>query len=324
MTTAPIKVLLHNDDTAAMAAAVRAALPDCAIAECNDFASLPAMIDGFRPDAVYTVRFTSAEPYPRDALFFEQGPRWVANGGAGTDHFGQWDPARVTVTNAAGVAADMIAEYVMGAFLHFTLDVPGLCADQASHTWNAARTVRPLRGATLLVVGLGHSGRAIAARAKAFGMRVIGTRARPLAMDGIDAVFGADALADLMPQADFVAVSTPLTPATRGLIDSAVLAAAKPGVILADVSRGGVIVPDALLAALRDGPVAAAALDVFDREPLPTDSPFWDLPNVLVSPHCSAVHDGWGADSFALFLENLKGWVAGKPLFNVVDPTRGY
>jgi phosphoglycerate dehydrogenase-like enzyme len=100
------------------------------------FHDLPEVMAETAPDALYTVRFDPG-PYPRDALFYKNGPRWVANGGVGIDHFGTWDPASVTVTNAAGVAADMMAEYILGGFLHFTLDIPGLLADKAARHWDS-------------------------------------------------------------------------------------------------------------------------------------------------------------------------------------------
>jgi phosphoglycerate dehydrogenase-like enzyme len=245
---------------------------------CAEFDALPEVLAEVKPHALYTVRFRPG-PYPRDAIFAEGGPRWVANGGVGIDHFGNWDPTRVTVTNAAGVAADMMAEYVLGGFLHFTLDIPGLLADKAAMRWDVTRTVRPLAGQTLLIVGLGHTGRSLAARAKALGMNVIGTRARPCEMENVDEVAAASDLHALLPRADFIAVCTPLTPATRGLIGVAELALVKPGAILADVSRGGVVDqtdPDALTR----GALGAAILDVFETEPLPAESPLWDAGTV--------------------------------------------
>lgn len=317
------RIILHNDDTAPLARMLRDAWPEARFRECNSYDALPDMIASYRPEAVYTVRFAGTTGYPRDALFAEEGPAWVANGGAGTDHFGQWDPARTIVTNAAGVAADMMAEYIMGGFLHFTLDVPGLQRDQAARTWRP-RTVRPLAGQTLLIIGLGHTGRALAARAQAFGMTVLGTRARVRPTENVDEVHAAGDLAQVLPRADFIAIATPLIPATRGLIGRSEIAAMKPGVILADVSRGGVVDQTALHDALARGHVAGAALDVFETEPLPPESPFWALDNVILSPHCSSVFAGWGAASFALFLDNLGRRMRGESLINIVDPARGY
>ena len=319
----PTKVLLHNDRTHDLADKLKERFPTIEIGECNTHENLPDVIATFEPDVVYAIRFAGSDGYPGAAFFAENGPRWIANGGAGTDHLGTWDPKRTTVTNAAGVAADMMAEYVLGCFLHFSLDVPGLQADKAARIWRP-RFVTPLRGKTILIVGLGHTGRSIAAHAKAFGMTVLGTRMRPTKMDNIDQVYPSDQLLDVLPQADFVAVSTPLTDQTRGLIGQNEIDAMKSGVILADVSRGGVIDQSPLLSALQSGKIAGAGLDVFETEPLPSDNPFWDLNNIILSPHCSAVHDQWEQDSFNLFLDNLQNWENGDPLFNIVDPNRGY
>ncbi|MFK7837370.1 MAG: D-2-hydroxyacid dehydrogenase [Sulfitobacter sp.] len=321
--TQAVRVLIHTDDTAPFAKGLRARFPDVDVAECTTYADLPSMVARFCPEVVYTVRFAGTPGYPRAALFQEGGPRWIANGGAGTDHFGFWDPAHCTVTNAAGVAADVMAEYVIGGFLHFTLDVPGLQEDKAARRWQARR-VDHLKGKTLLIIGLGHTGRAIAARAQAFGMKVIGTRATPQPMEHVDEVHSAAALLELVPQADFIAVCTPLTPGTRGALGRVEFTAMKRGVYVADVSRGGVVDQSALFEALTDGTVAGAALDVFETEPLPLDSPFWTLPNVLISPHCSSVYEGWAEASFELFLSNLERWIAGETLLNIVDPQRGY
>ncbi len=317
------RILLHNDETDDLADTLRAAMPGATVATCNDYKGLPAQIAAFRPDILYSVRFAGTVGFPRDAIFGPDGPGWVANAGVGTDHFGQWNTARVTVTNAAGVAADMMAEYILGGFLHFTLDVPGLAADQSNRVW-APRTVRPLKGKTLLIIGLGHTGKALASRAKAFGMTVLGTRARPEPVADVDEVYPAGDLPALLPRADAIAVCVPLIPQTRGLLGPSAFAAMKRGVLLADVSRGGVVDGAALSTALRDGTVGGAALDVFETEPLPQDAPLWTAPNTLISPHCSSVYEGWRQASFDLFLDNLRRWRGGHPLRNVVDPVRGY
>ncbi|WP_299286214.1 D-2-hydroxyacid dehydrogenase [uncultured Tateyamaria sp.] len=321
--TEPIRVVLHTDASDGLVERLIAASPQAQVRVCDSYDALPEMLTEFAPQVVYTVRFNGTPGFPRAALFGPDGPQWIANGGVGTDHFGQWDAQVTTVTNAAGVAADMMAEYVMGGFLHFMLDVPGLQADKGARVW-AARTVRPLKGKTLLIVGLGHTGKAIAQLAKAFGIHVIGTRATPRDTDNVDEVHGADALNSLLERADFIAISTPLTAQTRGLIGVTQIGAMKRGVVLADVSRGGVVDQTALAQALAEGHVAAAALDVFEVEPLPESSPLWGLDNVLISPHCASVHDGWEDVSFDLFLDNLARWSAGEALVNVVDPIRGY
>lgn len=317
------RIVLHNDNTDMLAEWLCDSYPQANFRTCNSYKDLPALLKDYRPEVVYSVRFAGTPGFPRDALFGPDGPDWLANGGAGTDHYGMWDPAATKVTNAAGVAADMMAEYIFGCFLHFTLDVPGFQKDKSARVWNI-RTVSPLSGKTLLIIGLGHTGRAVAKRAKAFGMQVVGTRARPKATDHVDEVHKAADLPDLLPRADFVAVSTPLIPSTRGLIGTEEIAAMKPGVTLADVSRGGVVDHVALQSALEAGHVASAALDVFETEPLPESSPLWALENVIISPHCSSVHADWERASFTLFIDNLGRWMNGEPLVNLVDPARGY
>ncbi|WP_299779532.1 D-2-hydroxyacid dehydrogenase [uncultured Roseobacter sp.] len=317
------RIILHNDSTTDMEQQLLDRFPDADFRVCNSYDGLPSLIDDYRPHVLYSVRFAGTPGFPRAALFGPQGPAWIAVGGSGTDHLGQWDMARTTVTNSAGVAANMMAEYVFGGFLHFTLNVMGLQRDKAAKAWNA-RKVAPLSGKTLLIAGLGHTGRAIAKRAKAFGMYVLGTRANPRVMENVDEVHPADDLAILLPRADFVAIATPLTPETRGLIGRHEVAALKSGVVIADVSRGGVVDQSALLDALKAGQIAGAALDVFEVEPLPADNELWTLDNVIISPHCSSVYAGWEKASFNLFLGNLASWKAGEDLVNIVNPARGY
>ena len=322
MTRTP-RILLHNAATARHAGRLRSAFPQCDIAECTTYEDLPDLIREFRPDVVFSIRFAGSRGFPRDALLAPDGPGWIANGGAGTDHLAPWDPTSTTITNAAGVAADMMAEYVLGGFLHFTLDIEGLCQDKAGRVWRA-RNMVPLKGKTLLIVGLGHTGRALAKRAKAFGMHVVGLRSRPQPTDCVDIVGGPGDLPDVLGDADCIAVCAPLTPATRGMLGPAEIAALAPGVLFADVSRGGIVDQAALADALVSGQVAGAALDVFETEPLPPDSPLWGIDNLVISPHCSSVHEGWEDACFDLFLDNLDRWIAGNPLRNVVDPERGY
>lgn len=318
------RVILHNDVTGPIAARLRQAMPEAAIAECNDYDSLAPMLAEFAPDAVFSVKFGGNQGFPTAALTGPGGPGWISVGGSGCDHLGRWEASRTTVTNSAGVAAHMMAEFALGGMLHFTLDIPGLARDKAARHWEPARLMTPLRGKTLLIVGLGQTGRAVAARARTFGMHVIGTRARPAPMENVDEVHPAAALPSLWPRADAIVVSVPLLPATRGLIGERDFAAMKRSALLVDVSRGGVIDGAALLAALQSGRIAGAALDVFETEPLPEDSPFWALDNLILSPHASGVYEGWDMDSFEMFLENLARWRRGEPLKNVVDPDRGY
>lgn len=316
-------VLLHTDAAAAALEIVRTAHPDLALHICDTYAGLPAALADTGADVVYSVRFAGSAGFPRDALVDGPTVRWVSVGGSGIDHLAPWDPARVTVTNAAGVAADMMAEYVLGAMLSFSLDLRGFARTQQERRWSRGQ-VRPLAGHTLLIVGLGHTGRALARRAKAMGMTVLGLRARPVRMENVDETYGVDALSDLLPRADFVTVCVPLLSSTRGLLDQNAFAAMKWGAVLVDVSRGGVVDEAALVSALGGGRIAGAALDVFATEPLPADHPFWGMENVILTPHCSSVFEGADLKAVAMFAENLGRYRRGQALENLVDPERGY
>jgi phosphoglycerate dehydrogenase-like enzyme len=316
-------VLLHTDDPAPAVEIVSAAHPDLRIETCDSYAALPARIAETGAEVVFSVRFAGTPGFPRAALV-EQGPvSWVSVGGSGTDHLAPWDPARVTVTNAAGVAADMMAEYALGAMLAFSLDLRGFARAQAERRWTPGR-VSPIAGKMLLILGLGHTGRATARRAQAMGLTVLGVRARPQPTEHVDETHGMDALPTLWGRADFILCCTPLLPSTRGLVDAAAFVAMKPGAVLIDVSRGGVVDEAALIDALQIGRLGGAALDVFATEPLPLDNPLWGFENVIVTPHCSSVYEGWERKSAALFAENLARWRRGAALTNVVDPARGY
>jgi phosphoglycerate dehydrogenase-like enzyme len=140
----------------------------------------------------------------------------------------------------------------------------------------------------------------------------------------VDEVFAANRLHEALGAGDYVVVSAPLLADTRHLIDARAIDAMKPGACLVDVSRGGVVDQSALIDGLRSRQLGGAVLDVFEREPLPADSPLWDLPDVIITPHCSSVYDGWERHAAQMFCDNLERWGNGRPLSNVVDPVRGY
>jgi phosphoglycerate dehydrogenase-like enzyme len=316
-------VIIHNDDADPLAEIVRRDHPDIAVHTCTDFDGLADLIARTQAEVVYGIRFRPG-PYPREAVVENAHVRWLSVGGSGTDHLGDWDPAHVTVTNSAGSAADMMAEYTIGAMLAFALDWRRFQRAQARREWLGSARVRPIEGATLLIVGLGQTGQATAQRAKALGLTVLGVRARPQDTPHVDEVHATDALADLVPRADYVLVCVPRLPSTIGMLDATVFSAMKPGAVLIDVSRGGVCEEAALIHALHHGPLAGAALDVFATEPLPADSPFWEMENVILTPHCSSVYEGWPIRSVTMFSENLRRYRRGEPLQNIVDPSRGY
>ena len=273
--------------------------------------------------------------------------RWQQLTSAGIDHLSANPPWKrgITLTNARGVYAVPIAQYVLGAILRIAERMDVRREAQVRHHWpsaaeEAAYTGRMLHEQTLLIVGYGGIGREVARLAKPFGLRILAVKNRPDVRvdrsyrvpgtgdpEGLlpDRLEGLDALDDLLPEADFVVLTVPLTAESRGLLNAPRIAALGPrGAWLINVSRGPLTDEEALAAALRERRIGGAALDVFGREPLPADSPFWDLPNTIVTAHVS------GADLTApgtladLFSENLSRFAAGQPLLNVVDPDRHY
>lgn len=291
---------------------------------CDSYAALPAVLQESGAEVVYSVRFDGTPRYPRQALLECPTVKWISVGGSGTDHLRPWDPQRITITNAAGVASAMMSEYALGAMLSFSLGLRGFHRLQQERRWDAGARVEPIEGKTLLLVGLGKTAQAMAPRAKALGLKVLGVRANPRPMENVDEVHPPSALPHLWPRADFILCAVPLTEATRGLIDEKAFAAMKPSAVLIDVSRGRVVEEKALLAALEQKKIKGAALDVFATEPLPSDHPLWSFENVILTPHCSSVYDGWYRASIERFSANLTRYRQGLPLENVVDPTRGY
>ena len=251
------------------------------------------------------------------------------------------------ITNARGVFSRPIAEYVLMMILAVSRRLPQLLELQRERTW------QPLEGAelsdvTVGIVGLGSIGRAVATLATAFGCRGIATRRRSeagaaAAPDGeppqdearpgagstgeglvLDQVLGPDGLTAVLAESDFVVLAAPLTPTTEGLIDGPALEAMKPGAWLINVARGRLVDERALLRALREGHIGGAILDTFRDEPLPPSSPFYDMDNVIVTPHTSWSSGRVLDRSVELFCANLRRYAAGQPLVNVVDPAAGY
>lgn len=323
MTTSPT-VIIHSDDPDAALAMVREAHADLAVHACRRHEALPDLIAQTKAEVVYSVRFKGAVPFPRAAMAESDFVKWVSVGGSGTDHLRPWDRARVTVTNAAGVAADMMAEYVLGTLLSISLDLRGFAAKQRARQWDNAGRVAPIAGKTALILGLGKTGTAVAKRLKAMGMTVLGVRANPKPMADADEVLGMAALPSLWSRADVVVCCVPLLDSTRGLVGAEAFAAMKPEAALIDISRGGIVDEPALVAALDAGRLKGVVRDVFAAEPLPEDHPLWTYDNVIVTPHCSAVYQGWDVNSARMFAENLARYRKGEPLANVVDPVRGY
>jgi phosphoglycerate dehydrogenase-like enzyme len=260
--------------------------------------------------------------------------RWVhsATAGIGAMLYPEMIASDVTITNSAGVHAPAIAETVIAMVLYFARGLDIAVSGQQRSEWRAQvfeRTVGPARevgGATLGVIGLGGIGQEVAWRARGLGMRVVGLRRRQgISPEGVELLSGDDALDRLLGQSDYVVISVPATPATRGLIGRRELNAMKPQSVLINVARGEIIADDDALAdVLRSGHLRGAALDVFREEPLPADSALWTTPNLLVTPHVSGTTDRFWSRETTLIVDNVGRYLAGEPLHNVVDKKQGY
>jgi len=322
MTHNPV-VMLHTDKPEESLSLFKEYHPDLSVHTCNTYEHLPSMVESTQSEVIYSVRFAGTPNYPRQALLNSSSVKWISVGGSGTDHLHPWCPDSITVTNAAGVAANMMAEYVLGTVLSFTLNLRDFQIDQQQHQWRAG-SVQPIEGSTVLIIGLGHTGRAVAKRCRAMGMTVLGTRARVQATEHVHEVHGIDDLQHLLPLADVVVCCVPLLPTTEHLLSKQEFALLKPSALLVDVSRGGVIDQSAMIDALLSHKIKGAALDVFATEPLPNENPLWDMPNVIITPHCSSVYEGWALKSVEMFSDNMTRYLKGEPLSNIVNPVRGY
>jgi len=233
----------------------------------------------------------------------------------------------IVVTNAAGVHATPLAEFVLFAMLYFAKQLPRVLAYQRGHHWEPF-AVRNICGSTLGLVGLGAVGREIARLGRAIGMRVVAIRRSSgfLSGDvpGVEAVYSPDRLRDLLAESDYVTLILPHTRQTAGLLGKTELAAMKPGAVLINIARGAIVDEAALIEVLRSGHLGGAALDVFAKEPLAAESPLWDMPNVLITPHTISTAEDENELVVDLFCDNLRRFLAGEPLRNVFERVRGY
>jgi len=267
----------------------------------------------------YTYRF------PHELLGRVKCLRWIQGTGAGADQFMPFEdlPSGILVTNAAGINEDMMADFTIALVLALQLNLKRYIDQQRARQWKRVQA-EELIGKTLAVIGLGRIGKGVARRARAMGMRVIGTSRLGAPVADADAVFPAEHLHAVLEQADFVALTVPLTPATVHVIDQKALEAMRPAAYLINVSRGRVVDEKALVEALRSGRIAGAALDVFEEEPLPADSPLWGFENVILTPHVGGDLKGFTDRSARLFCENIGRYLDGEALINQVDLVRGY
>jgi glyoxylate/hydroxypyruvate reductase A len=259
---------------------------------------------------------------PRALLAGARRLRWVQCMGAGVERLLVPElPAHVRITRVAGIFGPWMAEYTLAWCLWTTQRMEGFRASQRARRWAPVDPV-PLRGHTLCVVGLGDIGRSIARAARALGLQTIGVTRSGRGPREALRVYRTTALRAALTRADFVVLTLPLSDETRGLVGAAELAAMKPTAWLLNLARGPIVDEAALLAALRARRIGGAVLDVFDTEPLPADHPFWGLDNVVVTPHISG--PSTPREIGPIFNDNLRRYVAHRPLRHLVDRARGY
>ncbi len=312
----PVHVLVYApDDAEAFARLVKAPARSVVLHVCHTPAEVAGAIE--EAEVIYTWGF------PTELLPRAKRLRWVQTMGAGVDAFLRPGllPPGVVVTRTIGAHGPWMAEYVVGHLLARLLDLDRVRADQEARRWPMYFPGR-LHGKTLGLVGIGAIGRHIARVARALGMRVIGLGRSRRVAPFVERVYPRRDLRTMLGLCDVVVVAVPLTPETRGLIGAAEFRAMTRRPWFLNLGRGPVVDEPALIAALRQERLAGAILDVFAEEPLPPESPLWTMPNVVITPHMAGPTDP--EQVVPTFNENLRRYLAGARLRNVVDRRRGY
>ncbi len=254
--------------------------------------------------------------------------RWIHALTAGVEFllFPETQSSSVLISNSKGIHGIPMAEHVLGLILSFTRRLPLLQQQQQQHLWQRPPIdeLQEINGKTMAIVGLGAIGHEIAKKAKAMDMRVIAAKREMTQEPFVDRLYRPEQLLEMLAEADFVVVALPLTDATTGLFGREQFAAMKSTAYFINVSRGAVVQEEPLLECLQAGRIAGAGLDVFVEEPLPAANRFWDLPNVIITPHLSAISPVYLDRAVKLFADNLSRYIGDKPLLTPIDKVRGY
>jgi phosphoglycerate dehydrogenase-like enzyme len=249
--------------------------------------------------------------------------KWVHVLSAGVDEVLPYLPKEVTITATHGIQAEAVADHAFALLLALSRGIARF-RDHKKALWDRTVPVDELFGKTMVIIGLGEVGRAVARRAKGFGLRVVGASRAGTPVPGVEQVLSVDRLPEVLPQAQVLLLCAPLTEKTRGLIGAGELALLPQGALLINVARGGVVDEEALIHALQVGHLAGAGLDVFSCEPLPPDSPLWHMDQVIVTPHVAGLSPHYTERAIKKFAENLDRYLRGEPLLGTVDPKAGY
>ena len=278
--------------------------------------------------------FSGVEAVPGAEIIIGQPPenfsgvKLLQSTNAGVEKLLAGIPEGVIITNATGAFGEVISEYIIGGVLALCRDLLQYREQQRRHVWQEIPHGLLLCGRNALILGCGDIGASTAEKLRAFGMNVTGIRRSPAPTRGFDRVFGADMLDELLPEADLLICCLPHTPETAGLLSDRRIALMKRGAVLMNVGRGSLLDEAALADALKSGRLSGAVLDVFAQEPLPERSPLWDMENVLITPHVSGPSFGHFPEVerriAGICADNISRFLAGKPLVNVIDRSRGY
>ncbi len=252
--------------------------------------------------------------------------KWIHIIGAGVEHLLplNWLPEDAVLTNNRGAHAPKSFEYVMMALLMLANHMPRLMRAQQTHVWDG-HFVSIIKGSTVAILGAGHQGAAAALAAKTLGLRTIGVDIDTTPRENFDELIHASRLHEALGRADYVVVTLPSTDDTYRMINDEAFAAMKDGCGFVNISRGRIVDSDALIENLENGRLSGAVLDVFEQEPLPADSPLWDAPNLVMSPHMGCDdEENYIHRTFDIFFSNLRRFIAMETLENVVDRVKGY
>ena len=289
------------------------------VSVCKDKAQLPEAVRDV-DILVVSWRLPAGSVAAADSL------KWIHSIGAGVDGILTPDvlASKVVVTSSSGIHREPISEHVLGFMLSFVRGFHTFAHQQMKKEWKRF-DLEELAGKTLGIIGLGEIGSEIAIRAKGFGMRVIAVKRNAGEKPShVDELWMPDRLKNLLRESDFVVLSLPLTPETRGFIGESELRAMKKSAYFINISRGKIVQEAKLIQALREGWIAGAGLDVFEEEPLPEKSELWEMPNVIITPHVAGSNPQYTERAMAIFEENLKRFLNGQELANVVDKKIGY
>jgi phosphoglycerate dehydrogenase-like enzyme len=263
----------------------------------------------------------------RGAFLAAERLKWVQSIGVGfeTMLYPEMLESDVVITNTSGAFDPVMGEHAMALILGYTRAITVHERNRPGRTWVREIPAIQIHGKTACVLGLGSIGRSVVARLSAFGVHVIAVDAQAsVPPEGVERVFPPDRMLEAVSEADIVVVALPLTDRTRGLVNAGFFDRMKDSAYLVNIARGPIVAESDLIEALQSGRIAGAGLDVFEEEPLPDSSPLWDMPNVVITPHSASFCPENAEDLRRIFCENLRRYVGGEPLLNVVDKRLGY